>query len=158
MVTSEVMSIKPLNWPGETLRLLYQTRLPAEEVWLELSDYREVIAAIRDMRVRGAPAIGIAGAYAVALAATEFAHMEAQSFLVELAAAADSIAGARPTGANLGWAVRRMLDVANGAETPRAAVIMLINEAVRLQNEDEAANLAIGGGSAQRCSRPTGPS
>jgi methylthioribose-1-phosphate isomerase len=144
MVTSEVMSIKPLNWPGETLRLLYQTRLPAEEVWLELSDYREVIAAIRDMRVRGAPAIGIAGAYAVALAATEFAHMEAQSFLVELAAAADSIAGTRPTGANLGWAVRRMLDVANGAETPRAAVIMLINEAVRLQNEDEAANLAIG--------------
>ena len=144
MVTSETTSLKPLYWRGETLGLLDQTRLPAEEVWLELSDYREVVSAIRDMRVRGAPAIGIAGAYAVALAATELADLELDEFMVRLAAAANVIADARPTGANLGWAVRRMLGVAHSAETPRAAVILLIDEAVRLQNEDEAANLAIG--------------
>ncbi len=142
MVTSEFTSLKPLYWRGEALQLLDQTRLPSEEVWLELSDYREVISAIRDMRVRGAPAIGIAGAYAVALAATELADLD--EFMVQLTAAAESIADARPTGANLGWAVRRMLDVAHGANTPRDAVTMLIAEAVRLQDEDEAANLAIG--------------
>ena len=144
MVTSETTSLKPLYWRGEALQLLDQTRLPAEEVWLELSDYREVVSAIRDMRVRGAPAIGIAGAYAVALAATELADLELDEFLRRLAVAANSIAEARPTGANLGWAVRRMLDVARGAETPRIAVNTLIDEAVRLQDEDEAANLAIG--------------
>lgn len=144
MVTSETTSLKPLYWRGETLQLLDQTRLPAEEVWLELSDYRDVVSAIQNMRVRGAPAIGIAGAYAVALAATELADLNAREFIAELAVAAAIIADARPTGANLGWAVRRMLDVARSAETPRVAVNMLVDEAVRLQDEDEAANLAIG--------------
>ena len=142
MVTSKITSLKPLYWSGGKLHLLDQTRLPAEEVWLELSDYRDVVSAIRDMRVRGAPAIGIAGAYAVALAATEL--MDSDEFVGRLTAAADSIAHARPTGANLGWAVRRMLDVAHGADTPRSAATMIIDEAVRLQDEDEAANLAIG--------------
>ena len=144
MVTSQTTTLKPLYWRGETLALLDQTRLPADEVWLELSDYRAVVAAIRDMRVRGAPAIGIAGAYAVALAATELSGLESDEFMVRLTAAADSIADARPTGANLGWAVRRMMDVAHSAKTPRIAVTLLVAEAVRLQDEDEAANLAIG--------------
>lgn len=144
MVTSEATSLKPLKWSEGLLLLLDQTRLPAEEVWLEISDYREIVEAIRDMRVRGAPAIGIAGAYAVVLAAKELANQPLDVFAARLAAAADSIARARPTGANLGWAVRRMLAKARSAKTPGVAVTTLVEEAVRIQMEDESANMAIG--------------
>jgi methylthioribose-1-phosphate isomerase len=144
MVTSELTLLKPLNWREGTLSLLDQTRLPAEEVWLDLSDYREVVSAIQKMRVRGAPAIGIAGAYAVALAATELENLEADDFMAQLVVSADVIARARPTGANLGWAVKRMLSVARRAKTPGVAVAALVEEAGRIQMEDEAANRAIG--------------
>jgi methylthioribose-1-phosphate isomerase len=144
MVTSEATSLKPLHWREGVLSLLDQTRLPAEEVWLEITDYREIVEAIRGMRVRGAPAIGIAGAYAVALAAMELANQPLDEFVVGLATAAGSIARARPTGANLGWAVRRMLTTASSAKTPGDATATLVGEAVRIQMEDEAANMAIG--------------
>jgi methylthioribose-1-phosphate isomerase len=144
MVTSEVTLIKPHHWREGVLSLLDQTRLSDEEVWLERSDYREIVGSIRDMRVRGAPAIGIAGAYAVALAAKELANQLLDEFAVRLSAAADSIARARPTGANLGWAVRRMLATVRSAKTPGVAVATLVEEAVRIQIEDETANMAIG--------------
>ena len=63
--------IQPITWATDRLRLLDQTRLPQEEVVVESSDYRQVIASIREMRVRGAPAIGVTGAYAMVLAAKE---------------------------------------------------------------------------------------
>ena len=63
--------IQPISWASDRLRLLDQTRLPQEEVVVESSDYRQVIAFIREMRVRGAPAIGVTGAYAMVLAAKE---------------------------------------------------------------------------------------
>jgi methylthioribose-1-phosphate isomerase len=58
----EAPSLRPIEWRGESVALLDQTRLPSEEVWLELSDFRDVVAAIKEMRIRGAPAIGVAGA------------------------------------------------------------------------------------------------
>ncbi len=67
-------TLRPIQWRNGNVALIDQTRLPHEEVWLVLSDYPSVVAAIREMRVRGAPAIGIAGAYAMALAAREAAH------------------------------------------------------------------------------------
>ena len=64
----------PLEWEGDSLRILDQRRLPSEEVWIETSDYRAVVGSIQGMAVRGAPAIGIAGAYGLALAAMELAQ------------------------------------------------------------------------------------
>lgn len=61
-----------IRWQGDSLALLDQTRLPTEEVWDNYTDYRKVVDAIRRLVVRGAPAIGIAAAYAVCLAAMEF--------------------------------------------------------------------------------------
>ena len=88
MVTSEVTLLKPRHWGEGTVSLLDQTRLPAEEVWLDTSDYREVVFPIQKMRVRGAPAIGIAGADAVALAATELESLGADDFMAPLVVAA----------------------------------------------------------------------
>ena len=138
-VTGEgVNTLRPIAWRDGRVALLDQTRLPLEEVWLELDDHRDVIEAIQNMRIRGAPAIGVAGAYAVALAASEFRGADHDG--ARLRAAAAEIADARPTGANLAWAVRRMMAAAESDRSPEA----LIAEAERIQDEDEAANLSIG--------------
>ena len=133
--------LRPIWWRNGRVDLLDQTRLPHEEVWLEISDYRVVISAIQEMRIRGAPAIGVAGAYAVALAALELSYLKTDEFLRRLELAAKNIQEARPTGANLAWAVRRMIDAAHRAESPGAA---LVAEAESIHREDIEANRAMG--------------
>ncbi len=138
-VTREgVTTLRPIAWRDGKVALIDQTRLPLEEVWLEIDDYRDVIEAIRNMRIRGAPAIGVAGAYAVALAASELCGADDDG--ERLRAAAAEIADARPTGANLAWAVRRMMASADRDRSPET----LTAEAARIQDEDEAANFSIG--------------
>ena len=137
-------SFRPIDWVGDKVRLIDQTRLPLEERWLELSDYRDVVSAIREMRIRGAPAIGVAGAYAVALAALEIVKEHHRDFMSALVNAAQEIARARPTGANLEWAVQRMLGVAESAATIEDAVTNLTAEAIRIHKEDQEANLKMG--------------
>jgi len=144
MTVAETTAFRPILWRAGSVSLIDQTRLPHDEVWLELSDYRDVIAAIRDMRIRGAPAIGVAGAYAVALAALELSRPATDEFLPRLEQAAKSIQEARPTGANLAWAVRRMIAVARRAQSPEAALDRLVDEARSIQREDEQANRAMG--------------
>jgi len=144
VATVNKLSLRPIYWHGEGVKLIDQTLLPLDEVWLELSDYREVIAAIKEMRIRGAPAIGVAGAYAVALAAMEISNAHPGELLPRLERAAHEIEGARPTGANLGWAVRRMLTVARLGGSDRDTIASLIDEATRIQDEDEAANRRMG--------------
>ena len=136
--------MRPIAWVDGTVRLIDQTLLPHREIWLNLHDYREVVDAIKDMRIRGAPAIGVAGAYAIALAAAELARGSTPDFLASLEKAASEVRDARPTGANLEWAVDRMLAVARRRATPAAAVDALIDEARSIQDEDESANRAIG--------------
>ena len=91
--------MEAIRWENDTLYLLDQTRLPAEEVWLPYTDYREVANAIRTMVVRGAPAIGVSAAYAYCLAARAGA---------DLAEARAVLAASRPTAVNLFWALDRM--------------------------------------------------
>ena len=129
------------------MSLIDQTRLPVEEVWLELYDYREVIEAIRELRIRGAPAIGVAGAFAVALAAAEIEREGSGVSVSRLESAAREIEQARPTGANLRWAVRRMLGTARRAEagdSGESMVAELAREAEEIHEEDERANLRMG--------------
>ena len=92
--------IRPLRFVDGALELLDQTKLPHDEVWIRLTQPKQVIEAISMLRVRGAPAIGVAGAYAVVLAAGDADTVRAE---------ASKIAAARPTAVNLGWAVNRML-------------------------------------------------
>ena len=63
------MSVQPIEWLGDRLMILDQTKLPGEVIYLEIDDYRDVASAIADLKVRGAPAIGVAGAYGIALGA-----------------------------------------------------------------------------------------
>ncbi|HZZ84181.1 MAG TPA: S-methyl-5-thioribose-1-phosphate isomerase [Anaeromyxobacteraceae bacterium] len=117
---------------GDRVRLLDQRRLPAAEEWLELTTAEEVADAIRTLAVRGAPAIGVAAAYGLAVEARRGASAE------RLRAAATLLAGARPTAVNLAWAVRRMSRLLD--QGPAA----LLAEAHAIRDEDEASCRRIG--------------
>ena len=111
---------------------------------MEVSRYQDAVSAIREMRVRGAPAIGVTAAYAVAMAARETPSGERSEFLPLLEAAASEIRGARPTAVNLGWAVDRMMTVASSVDTTSSIPDRLLDEAQEIQREDEAINRRMG--------------
>lgn len=136
--------IRPIIWSGENLELLDQTRLPKEEVTVQVSTYRQAIDAIRDMQVRGAPAIGVTAAYAVALAARDIKVNERQEFMAQLEEAAEEIASARPTAVNLQWAVRRMVELAGADGDVNGIASRLLDEAKRIHQEDEQINRRMG--------------
>ncbi len=117
---------------GDRVRLLDQRALPDDERWLALATADEVAEAIRDLAVRGAPAIGVAAAYALACEARRGAGAEA------LRAAAGRLVRARPTAVNLAWAVARM------ARRFGAPAAELLREAHAVRDEDEAACRRIG--------------
>ena len=144
MQTVRATEVRALEWTGTHLRVLDQARLPHEVRYLDLQDWRDVVEAIRALRVRGAPALGVAGAYAVVLAARELADLAMGPFREGLSEAADGIAGARPTAVNLAWGVSRALRAADGARSPGEAAERLAAEAAAILDEDVAANRAIG--------------
>ncbi len=136
--------IKPVYWEDGAVKLLDQTRLPQEEVWLSLTRWEEVAEAIREMRVRGAPAIGITAAYGLALAIWHLP--EGSDPDAAFRAAAQGLSGTRPTAVNLFWAIRRMERVfqehrSRGLTALKGA---LVREAERIHEEDIAANHRIG--------------
>ncbi len=136
-------SIRAVQWQGDHLRLLDQRRLPHEERWIDCFDAAQVTQAIRDLAVRGAPAIGIAAAWGVAMAAQQDAAM------AEVLA---MLRAARPTAVNLMWALDRMKKrIAAGADAAA-----LLHEAQAIQDEDLAANRRMGELGAALIAAPAG--
>ena len=136
--------IRPIEWANGTLRLLDQTRLPSEEVFVVAHGYLDAIEAIRTMRVRGAPAIGVTAAYAVAMAARDLDVTDRKSFLRRLSEAGSEIKAARPTAVNLMWAVDRMIGIANSEADISTIKTRLLEEAIRIEKEDEEINRRMG--------------
>ena len=136
--------LQPIVWQEGQLVLLDQTKLPASEVWVAVQDVAGAVEAIGSMRVRGAPAIGIAAAYAMALAARSIETSTVPAFLNELDAQAAQIAAARPTAVNLGWAVQRCQGVARTCSTPGQAASRILALAHTMREQDIESNQAIG--------------
>ena len=116
--------MRTIEWEDNKLKLIDQTKLPDELIYVYCKNYQEVIIAIKDMVVRGAPAIGVAAAFGMALA-----YLNGD----DLNEAADEIKAARPTAINLFWAVDRVLN----SENP-------LDEALKMYQEDIDTNMAIG--------------
>ncbi|HNY97016.1 MAG TPA: S-methyl-5-thioribose-1-phosphate isomerase [Smithellaceae bacterium] len=138
--------IKTVFWKKNAVVLIDQNALPLVERQVVCSDYRQVIAAIRDLTVRGAPAIGVAAAMGAALGALAFASEPIEKFKKKFNAICDEIAAARPTARNLFWAMERMkkhLDevVRSGKRNPARE---LVREAKRICAEDIAINREMG--------------
>jgi methylthioribose-1-phosphate isomerase len=142
--------IQTVRWAGDAatgiLHLIDQTRLPTEFAELECRDVPAVWEAIRSLRVRGAPAIGVAAAYGAVLGARSEGIGEAESVRAALRAAAESLRTSRPTAVNLFWALDRMEAVAAAAPAAggRELLDRLLDEARRIDAEDRAMCRAIG--------------
>ena len=126
----------PIDWLGDRVRILDQSRLPGEEVYLELGDYREVASAIAELKIRGAPAIGVAGAYGIALGALKIESEKGGEFRQKLDKVIATIAATRPTARNLFWAIQRLQKVAEAGNDVSRLKSALVDEAVKIHAEE----------------------
>jgi methylthioribose-1-phosphate isomerase len=127
-----------LEWVEGRLRFIDQTRLPSREVLVETADYRVVCEAIRALRIRGAPAIGVAAAFGVLLAARESHNTTTEELRASIARAARDLASTRPTAVNLFAALHRMEEAARASagNSPDSLIADLASEALAIQRED----------------------
>lgn len=140
------MNFETLAWRDGRLHLIDQRLLPLEITYVACDSADETATAIRDMVVRGAPAIGCAAAYGAALEAARLARGDAGAFRALLERAMNRLAAARPTAVNLMWAVARMRGVcaAHADEAPTALAQRLLDEAHAIRAEDIACNREMG--------------
>ncbi len=138
--------IQTLEWTDQGVRFLDQTKLPTEETYVTCKTSDQVADAIRTMIVRGAPAIGVAAAMGIALAAKNSPAESTGDLKRDLDQACDVIGKTRPTAVNLFWAIRRMQEKFERLRIRPLSQIRqeLIEEAKRMHAEDIAANQAMG--------------
>ena len=145
-------AFKTIEWTDEGVRMIDQTRLPAEEIYRTYTDYRDVAEAIRSLVIRGAPAIGVAAAMGVALGIKFSAAKNATELRADFERIADTISRTRPTAVNLFWAIKRMraaFDNSLSCHHTDAQMVTIVRvgleeEAKRLLAEDIAINQALG--------------
>src|SRR6476661_3065131 len=138
--------IRTLEWTSQGVRFIDQTRLPMEEVFVTCGTYQEVAAAIREMIVRGAPAIGVAAAMGIALGVKHTSAPDIATLRTELGQICRTMGETRPTAVNLFWAIRRMQQTFEAAapQGVHQVKVNLVEEAQKMLVEDIAANEAMG--------------
>lgn len=138
--------MRTVEWHNNSVRMIDQKRIPWELALVDLPDHQAVAAAITDMTVRGAPAIGAAAGFGLALAAQQSKAATIETLLKDLQEAAAVLKAARPTAVNLAWAVDRLMEMAASGEfsNPDDLREMLLNEAQRIADEDVAINRRMG--------------
>jgi methylthioribose-1-phosphate isomerase len=135
--------VETIQWTDRGVEMIDQTRLPAEQVFVTCTGYKEVAEAIRSMVIRGAPAIGVAAAMGVAIGVREADPLHLDR---EFPVICETLAATRPTAVNLFWAIERMKRVYVSVQGRHIDDIRrrLIDEALRIRLEDIAINEAIG--------------
>jgi methylthioribose-1-phosphate isomerase len=149
MALKHAVPFETLSWTGGTdgfLTLIDQTRLPTETAMISCRDVESVIEAIRSLRVRGAPAIGIAAAYGVVLGMQGAEWDSSAKFVERMDEVCRMLAASRPTAVNLFWAIERMKPVvpASAVLDPQQARQWLLDEAVAIHEDDRRVCRAIG--------------
>jgi methylthioribose-1-phosphate isomerase len=129
------MRPKAIEWLDDKLRILDQSKLPHEESFIDLVDYHDVALAIREMKVRGAPAIGLAAAYGIALGAQSITGENKGEFLSQLDELMQAFVSTRPTAVNLFRAISRMKGAVIGYDVSQMKRA-LVNEAKQIHQEE----------------------
>ncbi len=137
--------MQTMKWEGDRLFILDQTKLPGRQEYIECDKYQRVTEAICRLEVRGAPAIGAAAAFALVLAARQFAQENTENFWRKIQIAKEELAASRPTAVNLCWALERLWSLINSKDIqPVCVAALLEEEASRIYQEDIDANKSIG--------------
>ncbi len=138
--------MRTVEWHDGIVRMIDQKALPWKMELVDLPDYQAVAAAITDMTVRGAPAIGASAAFGMALAAKQSKANSIEALLADLGEAATHLKAARPTAVNLAWGVDRLMTMARKGNYQQADDLReaMLNEAQRVADEDVAINKKMG--------------
>jgi len=131
--------LETIQWTGRSVKIVDQTRLPGALEYKECTRVEDLAEAIETLRVRGAPAIGVAAAFGVVLAAHEIQASAPDSFVAQLEAKMARLAATRPTAVNLFWALERMRRVISACAAGSVSEMRerLLEEAERIQREDK---------------------
>ncbi|MCP4631968.1 MAG: S-methyl-5-thioribose-1-phosphate isomerase [candidate division Zixibacteria bacterium] len=140
------LPFKTIEWKNDCLTLINQRVLPEKVEYLDFYNYRDVIVAIRNLTVRGAPAIGVAAGYALILASQELLSNSPDDYRQKLRKAADEIIDARPTAVNLKWAVDRLMKIVDNSSSSSMTDIhkKILDESIVIDNEDKELCMKIG--------------
>jgi methylthioribose-1-phosphate isomerase len=141
------IKMRTVFWEDNALKLIDQRRLPASLEVVSCHTHQQVIDAIHNMVVRGAPAIGVAAAFGLALEAFESSAQSPNAFLADLEKTASALKMARPTAVNLSWALERELSVVKDAlvgKNLRELRILVLEEAQRIADDDIKRNKRMG--------------
>jgi len=137
--------MRTIEWKDGTIITIDQSKLPNETLFLKLKDCREVASAIREMKMRGAPLLGAAAAYGLALSAFHSTAANREDLMEEIEKSAEMLRKTRPTAVNLFWAVDRVIEKARGTAGDAEAVAKaIVTEAQEIADEDVEANHKIG--------------
>jgi len=137
--------VRTIEWHDGTVVTIDQAKLPQETVFLEMKNVTEVAEAIKTMKIRGAPLLGAAAAFALALVAYHSKAENKSELVNELEKAAETLKETRPTAVNLFWAIDRILTKARGfSENAKDLAAFVVEEAQKIADEDAAANRLIG--------------
>lgn len=136
--------LEPVRWKNGVLEAIDTTRLPSRLVYVQMRTVDQVCSAIRSMKVRGAPLIGVVGAYGLVLAAAEIRSADLAKARSELRKSADSLIMTRPTGVNLRWAVERVFKATSRAKSVSSLHDELKQEADAILREELEAAHKIG--------------
>jgi methylthioribose-1-phosphate isomerase len=139
-------NIRPIEWTGSFVKLVDQTVIPYEYKTVDINTYQEMAVAIKDMIVRGAPAIGVSGAFGVALGAKTLSDCQNKDeFLVKLKEICEYLKSTRPTAVNLAWAVDIQYKLAEtSSESVESIIKALTDNAVKILEDDIEINKKIG--------------
>jgi methylthioribose-1-phosphate isomerase len=138
-------SMRTIQWKNGIVVTIDQAVLPLKEVWIELKTCQQVASALKEMKIRGAPLIGVAAAYSIALTAYNSKANKKEDFMRELEDAAVIIKNTRPTAVNLFWAADRILKTAREIKgSVKDIKNAVVAEAQKMADEDVAVNRRIG--------------
>jgi len=137
-------SLKTVEWKNNKMIMIDQTKLPNELVYVEFTDYKEVANAIRTLIVRGAPAIGVSGAFGMALAAINSKAQTRDKLMEDLEKAHKILLETRPTAVNLAWALDRIMVVATEGNDVSEIKKSVVNVAKKMADDDVKTNMTMG--------------
>ena len=138
------MSLKTIEWKDNTVIMIDQTKLPTILEYVTYTDYNQVADAIRTLVIRGAPAIGVSGAFGLALASLQCKATEKSELISYLENAKKILFETRPTAVNLGWGLNKIMVVANNANTVEEIRTNVIEYAKKMANDDIQINMTMG--------------
>ena len=137
-------SLRTVEWKDNKVVMIDQTKLPNNLLFVEYDDFNQVADAIKTLVVRGAPAIGVSGAFGLALAVLQSKAITKDQLLSDLESARKILFATRPTAVNLGWGLEKIMHVAKSGNSVEQIKELVISEAKKMAEEDIEINKAMG--------------